>query len=101
MNDTNDSNDFIQAEYGTTSQNLTFPNATVNDIQGVSLPIITTQPVNIESIVDGEQKAFPWLFPYGENGLSTPRQSKLSQIKKKRKKRFKLNLFVQKYRRPL
>lgn len=35
-------------------------------------------PVNILNIANGEEMAFPWLFPYGTNGFNVEREMKLS-----------------------
>ena len=36
-----------------------------------SIPVATQRPVNLKEQPFGEENAFPWLFPYGVNGLGT------------------------------
>lgn len=51
------------------------------NISACTLPVALGRPVNLKDFPCGEEKAFPWLFPYGRNGISTDRPCALSILK--------------------
>jgi len=76
--------DIIEEEFGLTSKDLVNPesvhmNTTDVNVQA-SIPVASQKPVNLKDIPFGEEKAFPWLFPYGRNGLSTERLVSLTDL---------------------
>lgn len=44
----------------------------------IKVPSIKENPVNVYEMDQGEEKAFPWLFPTGMVGFSHEREQKLS-----------------------
>lgn len=45
-----------------------------------TVPSVKSKPVNIKDIEHGEEKAFPWLYPYGKNGLTFSKQQTLTDV---------------------
>ena len=76
--------DLIQEEFGLTmkdsflSENITSGESA--DVTHCTLPIATGRPVTLKDLPYGEEKAFPWLFPLGRNGISTERPVALSNL---------------------
>ena len=50
------------------------------NVQNYRLPIATGRPVSFKDICFGEEIAFPWLFPYGINGIGTARKVHLTDL---------------------
>lgn len=74
------STDIVQEEYGTIPANYTPLTDVTSDMSTFNLPAVKSQPINIKNVDHGEEKAFPWLFPDGKNGISETRPSELSVI---------------------
>ena len=51
---------------------------TEDGVQSITIPRIQKEPVSIYDILDGEESAFPWLFPEGKFGFLYPRMHKLA-----------------------
>ena len=66
--------DMIHEEFGLTLKDVVVSenqeNMDSDDISGCTLPVATGRPVNLKDFPHGEEKAFPWLFPYGRSGIS-------------------------------
>jgi len=75
----------IHEEFGLTLKDAVVSenqeNMDSDDISGCTLPVATGKPVNLIDFPHCEEKAFPWLFPYGRNGISADRPSALSILK--------------------
>ena len=56
---------------------LSVRNSTKNT-QSITVPHIHNKPVSIYELEDGEESAFPWLFPEGKHGFLFPRMHKLT-----------------------
>ena len=76
--------DLIEEEFSLTVKDSSIPEATFtlesSDNPDCSIPIATQRPVNIKNQAFGEEKAFPWLFPAGNNGLGTKRSIPLTDL---------------------
>ena len=68
----------------TINSNYSMPNVTVDNITKnnvLNLPVQYDKPVWINDIPNGEELAFPWLFPDGVNGVYTKRNTILTTLK--------------------
>ena len=62
-----------------TPVNSNVPNVSINSILGqIDVPSTAKSPISIYEMDFGEEMAFPWLFPYGINGIKTLREIKLN-----------------------
>jgi len=57
-----------------------YMNCSINEVPVVNLPRIQSQPINVFNHPKAEEMCFPWLFPYGVNGLKEERETKLSVL---------------------
>lgn len=57
------------------------------------MPVVTGKPVCVKDIAFVEEKAFPWLFPYGRNGIGTTRNAHLTDLAY-----FHIRLYMRDYR---
>ena len=76
--------DTTEEEFSLTIKNSSAPEDTLrsesNENSVCSIPVATQKPVNIKDQPFGEEKAFPWLFPTGNNGLGTNRNVPLTNL---------------------
>ena len=74
--------DTIQEEYGLIGKDSMSYQGNYNNVDtpACTLPVACGQPVTLSSIPFGEEKAFPWLFPNGINGISTNRPLPLTTL---------------------
>jgi hypothetical protein len=77
--------DMIHEEFGLTLKDTVLSENQANlesaNISACTLPVALGRPVNLKDLPCGEEKAFPWLFPYGKNGISADRPCALSILK--------------------
>ena len=75
--------DTIEEEFSLTVKNSSASadlRSESNETSVCSIPLATQKPVNIKDHPFGEEKAFPWLFPTGNNGLGTNRNVPLTNL---------------------
>ena len=80
-NDEASSTDLVEQEFGVIPKDYipsTDIEPAINNSSAAKLRVVNTKPVNVKDTTDGEQKAFPWLFPFGINGISTDRPLQLT-----------------------
>ena len=77
-----DDDDTVQEEYGLIGKDSMSYQGNYNNVDtpACTLPVACGQPVTLSSIPFGEEKAFPWLFPNGINGISTNRPLPLTTL---------------------
>ena len=66
-----------------TSLDYTLPSADVASamtMKKISLPVKFNEPKWIHDIEHGEELCFPWLFPYGQNGMAARRDPSLTLL---------------------
>ena len=68
--------------YSLISENVYQPNLAVKDMYetNMGIPQNGNRPVNIIDVECGEEKTFPWLFPYGTGGIGTKRNTQLTDL---------------------
>ena len=74
-------------ESGVTPMDYSVPDVNITDVinsnntKSLTLPVKYHQPTWIAQVQNGEEMAFPWLFPYGKSGLNDNRNSSLTVLK--------------------
>lgn len=76
-----DFQDFDMESATLTPINSTMPNdiSVIGNEGIINVPHISEKPVRVYEMESGEEMAFPWLFPYGKNGLNYNRPMKISK----------------------